>query len=65
MQVQSSLDGQNFTTVLTIADTTSLVNGGVLTLTLGSVSTQYIKIIDTGSAPGNYLSLHEIYVYAD
>ena len=38
-------------------------NAGVLTIPLNSVTTRYLKMIDTGSAPGNYLSLHELYLF--
>lgn len=33
----------------------------VLTVTLDPVSARYLKL--TGSAPGNYLSVHELYLY--
>lgn len=60
-----SLDNVSWTTVLTIPNTGSLVNAGVLTLNLSpSVEARYFKIVDTASAPGNYPSLHEIYAYA-
>lgn len=65
LQLQVSLDNASWATVLTIPNTSSLVNAGVLTLNLSpSVEARYFKILDTASAPGNYLSLHEIYVYA-
>ncbi|HVV19262.1 MAG TPA: glycoside hydrolase family 2 TIM barrel-domain containing protein [Pseudonocardiaceae bacterium] len=61
--VQTSPDGSTYTTVLTIPDTSSLSNAGVLTIPLDSVSTRYLKFVDTGSAPGNYVSLHELYLF--
>lgn len=65
LQLLVSLDNVSWTTVLTIPNTSSLVNAGVMTLSLNpSVEARYFKVVDTASAPGNYLSLHEIYVYA-
>ncbi|MBM9507243.1 glycoside hydrolase family 2 protein [Actinacidiphila acididurans] len=63
VDVQVSTDNSTWTTVLSIPDTGSYVAGGVLVLTFDPVDARYLKFVDTGSAPGNYLSLHEIYVY--
>jgi hypothetical protein len=65
LQLLVSTDNTTWTTLLSIPDTSSLVNAGVMTLNLSPpVEARYFKIVDTASAPGNYLSLHEIYVYA-
>jgi hypothetical protein len=63
LDIQTSQDGTTYTTVLSIADPSSLSNAGVLTIPLDSVTTRYLKLIDTGSAPGNYLSLYELYLF--
>jgi hypothetical protein len=63
LDIQTSTDGTTYTTVLSIPDTSSLSNAGILTIPLNSVTTRYLKMIDTGSAPGNYLSLHELYLF--
>jgi hypothetical protein len=48
---------------LTSAQLTSMTNAGVLTIPLNSVTTQYLKMVDTGSKPGNYMSLYELYLF--
>jgi hypothetical protein len=65
LDIQTSQDGTTYTTVasLTAAQVSSMSNAGVLTIPLNSVTTRYLKMIDTGSAPGNYLSLHELYLF--
>jgi len=65
LDIQTSPDGTTYTTVLslTAAQITSMSNAGVLTIPLDSVSTQYLKMVDTGSAPGNYMSLYELYLF--
>jgi hypothetical protein len=65
LDIQTSADGTTYTTVLslTAAQVSSMSNAGVLTIPLNSVTTRYLKMIDTGSAPGNYLSLHELYLF--
>jgi beta-galactosidase len=65
LDIQTSADGTSYTTVmsLTAAQVASLTNAGVLTITLNSVTTRYLKLVDTGSAPGNYLSLYELYLF--
>jgi beta-galactosidase len=63
LDVQVSDDNDTYKTVVSIADTSSSIAGGVLTVNLSSVSARYIKFVDTKSAPGNYLSVHELYLY--
>jgi hypothetical protein len=63
LDIQTSQDGTTYTTVLSIPDTSGLSNAGVLTIPLQSVTARYLKMIDTGSAAGNYLSLHELYLF--
>jgi hypothetical protein len=65
LDVEISQDGTNYTTVLslTAAQVASMTNAGVLTIPLNSVTTRYLKMVDTGSAPGNYLSLYELYLF--
>jgi hypothetical protein len=66
LEIQTSTDGSTYTTVLTIPDPTSLSNAGVLTIPLQpAITTRYLKFIDTGSAPGNYVSLHELYLFGN
>jgi hypothetical protein len=65
LDVQTSTDGTTYTTVLSIPDTSTLSNAGVLTIPLDSVTTRYLKMIDTGSTSGNYLSLHELYLFGN
>ena len=66
LDIQTSPDGTTYTTVLSIPVTSSLSNAGVLTIPLQpSVSTRYLKFVDTGSAPGNYMSLHELYLFGE
>lgn len=65
LDIQTSQDGTTYTTAasLTSAQVTSMSNAGVLTIPLNSVTTRYLKLVDTGSAPGNYLSLYELYLF--
>jgi hypothetical protein len=65
LDIQTSPDGTTYTTALslTAAQITSMTNAGVLTIPLDSVTTQYLKMVDTGSAPGNYMSLYELYLF--
>jgi hypothetical protein len=65
LDVQISADGTTYTTVLSIPDTSTLSNAGVLTIPLDSVTTRYLKMVDTGSTSGNYLSLHELYLFGN
>lgn len=66
LQIQTSTDGSTYTTVLTIPDTSTLSNAGVLTIPLQpALTTRYLKFVDTGSAPGNYVSLHELYLFGE
>jgi hypothetical protein len=37
----------------------------VLTVPLDSVTTRYLKLVDTGSTTSNYLSLHELYLFGE
>lgn len=65
VDIQTSQDGTTYTTVLSLtsAQVSSMSNAGVLTIPLNSVTTRYLKMVDTGSAPGNYLSLYELYLF--
>jgi beta-galactosidase len=65
LDIQTSPDGTTYTTVLslTAAQVSSMSNAGILTIPLDSVTTRYLKLIDTGSAPGNYLSMYELYLF--
>jgi hypothetical protein len=65
LDIQTSADGGTYTTALslTAAQVTSMTNAGVLTIPLNSVTTRYLKLVDTGSAPGNYMSLYELYLF--
>jgi hypothetical protein len=63
LDIQTSADGSTYATVLSIPDTSTLSNAGVITIPLQSVTTRYLKMVDTGSASGNYLSLHELYLF--
>jgi beta-galactosidase len=65
LDIQTSPDGTTYTTVLslTAAQVSSMSNAGVLTIPLESITTRYLKMVDTGSAPGNYLSLYELYLF--
>jgi len=66
LDIQTSSDGITYTTVLSIPVTSSLSNAGVLTIPLQpAVTTRYLKFVDTGSAPGNYMSLHELYLFGE
>lgn len=64
LDIEISSDGTTCTTVLslTAAQVSSMTNAGVLTIPLNSVTTRYLKMVDTGSA-GNYLSLYELYLF--
>ncbi|HEY0805167.1 MAG TPA: discoidin domain-containing protein, partial [Pseudonocardiaceae bacterium] len=63
LNVQTSADGTTYTTVLSIPDTSSMSNAGVLTIPLSSVKPRFLKLVETGSAGGNFLSLHELYLF--
>ncbi|MGH3171455.1 MAG: discoidin domain-containing protein, partial [Trebonia sp.] len=69
LDIQTSPDGTTYTTVLSLtsAQVTSMTEGGVLTIPLDSVTTRYLKLLQTGSpAPGQhdyYLSLYELYLF--
>jgi hypothetical protein len=65
VDIQISQDGTTYTTALslTAAQVSSMTNAGVLTIPLNSVTTRYLKMVDTGSAPGNYVSLYELYLF--
>ena len=63
VQVEVSMDQRNWTTVLLIADTRNEQIGGILTLDFSPVTAQYVKMIDTGSSPGYWLSVDEIYLF--
>jgi hypothetical protein len=63
VDLQVSTDNAAWTSVLTLPDTAPYVSGGVLTLDFAPVQARYFKVVDTGSAPGNYMSVHELYVY--
>ncbi|HTU75101.1 MAG TPA: glycoside hydrolase family 2 TIM barrel-domain containing protein [Trebonia sp.] len=65
LDIQTSPDGTTYTTVLSLTSSqvTSMTNAGVLTIPLNSVTTQFLKMVDPGSAPGNYLSLYELYLF--
>ncbi|WP_329363947.1 discoidin domain-containing protein [Streptomyces sp. NBC_00669] len=57
-----STDNSTWTTVLSLADTAPYTSGGVMTLNFDPVDVRYFKVVNTKAA-GNYLSVHEIYVY--
>jgi hypothetical protein len=65
LDIQTSSDGVTYTTVLSLTSDqiTNMTDSGVLTIGLDSVTTQYLKMVDTGSAPGNYMSLYELYLF--
>jgi beta-galactosidase len=65
LDLQTSQDGTTYTTVLSLtsAQVSSMSNAGVLTIPLNSVTIRYLKMVDTGSAPSNYLSLYELYLF--
>ena len=66
LEIQTSTDGSTYTTVQTISSTSSLANAGVLTIPLQpALTTRYLKFVDTGSAPGNYMSLYELYLFGE
>ena len=65
LDVQTSADGATYTTVLSIPDTSTMSTAGVLTIVLDSARTRYLKMVDTGSKTGNYLSLHELYLFGE
>jgi hypothetical protein len=64
LDVQVSAGNAAYTTVLSIPDTASSIAGGVLTVNL-KVPARYIKFLGTKPAPGNYLSIHELYLYGE
>jgi len=61
--LQVSTDNSTWTTVLSLADTSPYITGGVMTLTFDPVDARYLKVVNT-EAGGLYMSVHEIYVYA-
>ena len=69
LDIQTSPDGTTYTTVLSLtsAQITSMTESGVLTIPLDSVTTQYLKLLQTGSAIAGqhdyYLSLYELYLF--
>jgi len=69
LDIQTSPDGTTYTTVLslTAAQVTTMTEGGVLTIPLDSVTTQYLKLLQTGSVVTGqhdyYLSLYELYLF--
>jgi glycosyl hydrolase family 2/F5/8 type C domain-containing protein len=65
VDIEISADGTTYTTALslTAAQVSSMTNAGVLTIPLNSVTTRYLKMVDTGSAPGNYVSMYELYLF--
>ena len=65
LDIQASDDGNSYTTVLglTADQVATMTDSGVLTIPLSSVTTRYLKMADTGSAPGNYMSLYELYLF--
>jgi hypothetical protein len=65
LDVQTSSDGTTYTTILSFPDTSIVSNAGVLTVPLDSVTTRYLKLVDTGSTTSNYLSLHELYLFGE
>jgi beta-galactosidase len=65
LDIQTSQDGVTYTTVLSIPDTSALGNAGVLSVPIGPVPTRYLKMVDTGSAPDKYVSLHELYLFGE
>jgi beta-galactosidase len=60
-----STDGSTWKSVLTLPDTHPYTNGGVLTLAFDAVDARQLKITDTGSSAGTYMSVHELHVYAE
>lgn len=66
LEIQTSADGVSYTTVMTIPSTASLSNAGVLTIPLQPpLTTRYLKMVDTGSNPGAYMSLYELYLFGE
>jgi hypothetical protein len=64
LDIQTSPDGTTYTTVLSLSTTqvTSMTEAGVLTIPLDSVTTRYLKLLNTGSV-SYYLSLYELYLF--
>jgi len=60
-QVQVSGDGINWGSPAAIGDGSSAIT----TITFASQTARYIRITQTGSASGNYWSIHEFNVYAE
>jgi hypothetical protein len=71
LDIQTSPDGTTYTTVLSLtsAQVTSMTAAGVLTIPLDSVTTQYLKLLQTGSVLSGqhdyYLSLYELYLFGE
>jgi beta-galactosidase len=69
LDIQTSPDGTTYTTVLslTAAEVTSMTESGVLTIPLDGVTTQYLKLLQTGTVAAGqhdyYLSLYELYLF--
>jgi beta-galactosidase len=63
VKVEISTNGTDYTTVLTVSDVSSVSSAGVMTLSLTPVAARYLRMTDLGST-GGYLSLYELYVYA-
>jgi beta-galactosidase len=66
LDIQTSPDGTTYTTVLSLtsAQVTSMTEAGVLMIPVDSVTTQYLKLLNTGSA-SYYLSLYELYLFGE
>jgi beta-glucosidase len=62
--VQVSTDDSTYTQVASAAPGTVVHPGGVVTITFNAVSARYLKITQTGSDPGLFWSIHELYVNA-
>ncbi|WP_034264786.1 glycoside hydrolase family 2 protein [Actinospica robiniae] len=66
LEIQTSTDGVTYTTAMTIPNTATLSNAGVLTIPLQpALTTRYLKMVDTGSNPGAYMSLYELYLFGE
>lgn len=63
--VLTSPDGSNWTSVLNMTEEqcTRSVKDGVLDLKLPQTTTRYLKIVQNGTVPGLFWSIHELYVY--
>lgn len=60
-----SVDGSNWTKALELsqAECESRVTKGVLEIDLPASEARFVKIIQNGSVPGTFWSIHEIYLY--